>query len=161
MADLSPTTGQEYYSGDYNEIERVCASLGIDAGKMSTIDKEEVNKFQEDVDREIDAILGQLYVVPLRKFRQHQPDGNDKLVFPGDISSLARHWAASLLVLSQFQQSSQNTIDTATAYIEEARRKLYALTSFTHRVPGQKMKSNISRTMPPTLQPPNRIEPNF
>jgi len=120
-----------------------------------------VNYYQEMIDREIDDILGELYHVPLRSMNQCQPDGTTKRVFPGAIRRLARYWSAGLLLLNEFQSLAQNINDQGQAYIDDSRRELYSAMRMNHRLWGQEFKSNISRTMPPTMQPAELPEASF
>jgi hypothetical protein len=159
--DTSDTTGEEYYSGSWKDVKNVLSVLDIGAGKLAKVNMELVNFYQEMVDRQIDDTLGELYHVPLRSMNQCQPDGITKRVFPGSIRRLARYWTAGLLLLNEFQQLSQNITDQGTAYIDVSRRELYSAMRMNHRLWGQEWKSNISRTMPPTMQPPDLPEASF
>jgi hypothetical protein len=157
----SPTTGEDFYSGDWEDIKAVCSVLNIGSGKLAQITQASIEYYQEMVDREIDDVLSETYHVPLRHFNQYQPDGTTKSLFPGSITKLARYWTAGLLLLNQFQSLDTNTNESATNYIEESRRELFKISRFQQRLLGQIFKSNISRTMPPTMQPPFQIEPDF
>jgi hypothetical protein len=159
--DISDTTGEEYYSGSYKDIEKIVSVLEVGRGKLSTVTMEDVNYYQEMVDREIDDVVGELYHVPLRAMNQCQPDGTTKRVFPGGIRRLARYWTAGLLLLNEFQGLTQNTTDQAQGYIDTSRRELFRAIRFNQRLLGQELKSNISRTMPPSMQPPDLPEANF
>ena len=75
MADESPTTGDEYYSGDWEDIQMVLRVLDIDEGKLATLTQGDVNKYQEMIDRDIDAMLEDVYHTPLRGMNQVQVDG--------------------------------------------------------------------------------------
>lgn len=161
MSDISPTTGDTYYSGGWEDIKMILRILDIDEGKLATLEEPTVNKYQEMVDREIDAVLSECYHTPLRSMNRVQPDGTTKAVFPGDVRRASRYWTASLLMLNEFQQLSQNTTEQATTYIEDSRKQIFAMKRFTHRVPGQERKSNLSRTMPPNFQPAGIPEPDF
>jgi len=159
--DLSPTTGEQFYSGNWNAIQDILRVLNIGEGKMDRVTQPLVNNYQEMVDREIDGILGELYHTPLRAMNQVQPSGATKRVFPGDVTSLARYWTAGLLLLNEFQQLAQNVTDQATSYIDESKKKAYALKRYCHRMLGQERKSNLSRTCPPSLQPPSIVEADY
>jgi len=161
MSDISETTGVEFYSGSWEDIQMVLKVLNVDEGKLSTLTQTDVNKFQEMIDREIDAILEDTYHTPLRSMNQMQVDGITRRVFPGDVRRAARYWAASWLLLAEFQQLSQNTTDQAQTYIDDAKRQIYAMKRFTHRIPGQERKSHFSHTIPPNFQPPSIPEPDF
>ena len=111
-----------------------------------------VNFYQEMIDREIDDILGELYHVPLIAKNQCEPDGTKKRVFPGAIRRLAIYWSAGQLLLNEYQNLAQNVTDQAQGYIDDARRELFAAMRPNHRLWGQEWKSNLSRTVPPSMQ---------
>ena len=159
--DTSTTTGEEYYSGPWTNVQNVLRVLDIAEGKLAKVTMELVNFYQEMVDRDIDGMVGELYHVPLRAMNQCQPDGTTKRVFPGELRRLAIYWTAGLLLLNEFQNLSQNITDQAQGYLDDSRRQLYAAMRMNHRLWGQEWKSNISRTMPPTMQPPDLPEANF
>jgi len=156
----SSTTGQTFYSKDWEDVKDVTRTLNIGEGKLSQINQPLVEKYQEMVDREIDSMLSDLYWVPLKAFNQYQPDGTTKGVFPGDVRRLARFWTAGLLLRSEFQGLEPNANEGALNYIEDARRELYKMIRFNHRIQGQVMKHGI-RTMLPTMAPPAYNEPDF
>jgi len=160
-SDISPTTGQVYYSGPWTDIQNVLRTFDIGEGKLAKVTQTLVNFYQETIDRDTDALLEPLYHVPLRGMNQVQPDGTTKVVFPGDVKRATIYWSAGLLILTEFSGLAQNTTEQATNYIESSRRQIYDIIRFTHRIPGQRQKSNISRTMPPTLQPPDLPQANF
>jgi hypothetical protein len=159
--NISTTTSERYYSGSWENIKAVLRVLDIGEGKLSKVTMSLVNFYQEMVDREIDDTLGSLYRVPLRAMNQVQPDGTTKRVFPGSVERFAIYWTAGLLLRTEFQQLAQNITDQAQGYIDDSRRALFSLVRFNHRLVGQEMKSNISKTLPPTLQPPDLPEANF
>lgn len=159
--DTSDITGEEYYSGTWEDIKSVTGVLEIGEGQLASVTMETVNYYQEMVDRQIDTSLGSLYHVPLRAMNQLQPDGTTKAVFPGAIRRLARYWSAGLLLLNEFQQLSTNATDQAEGYIDQSKRELFASMRMNQRLWGQEFKSNISRTLPPTMQPPDLPEANF
>jgi hypothetical protein len=161
MADLSPSTGESFYSGSWEDIASVLSVLDIDEGKLATLTEPDVNKYQEMVDREVDAILEELYHTPLVSMYRIQPDGTQKLMFPGDLRRAARYWSAALLLLDGFQQLSQNLTDQANSYVEDSRKQIFAMKSYNHRIPGQRRKSHLSRTVPPNFQPPQLPEQDF
>lgn len=161
MADISPTTGEEYYSGGWTDIQDVLRVFNIGEGKMARITQPMVNRFQETVDREVDAILEDVYHTPMRSMNAIQPDGTTKRVFPGDLRRHSRYWAAALLLMTEFQQLEQNMTDQMQVHIDDSRKSIFAMKRFTHRIPGQKRKSHYSHTMPPNFQPPAIPEPDF
>jgi hypothetical protein len=157
---ISPTTGQAYYSDDWKAIKDICRVLNIGEGKLAKITQELVEFYQEMVDREIDAALEQYYYVPLKKYRQVQPDGSTKEVFPGNIVRLARYFTAGLLLTSEFQGLDPNANESATSYIDSSRRQVFEIVRFNRRLYGQDWKANL-RTMLPTMKPARNPEPNF
>jgi len=159
VADLSPTTGEEYYSGDFQGIKDVLSVLNIGEGKLDSLNRDTINRFQERVDREIDGILQSLYLTPLVSYNQVQPNGNTVRVFPGDVAQAARYWTAGLVLMDQFQQLDSNLTEQAGSMIENAKQSMFAIIKYSHRIPGQDQRSNISRTMPPSMQPPSFPEP--
>ena len=161
MADISTTTGEEYYSGSWQEIQDILRVIDIGEGKMAKVTQPMVNVYQETIDRDIDAILMELYHTPLRAMNQMQPNGVTKRVFPGDIRRCARYWVAGLLLLNEFQSLAQNITDQATSYVEDSKKQIFAMRRYTHRVPGQERKSHLSRTIPPNFQPASIPEPDF
>ncbi len=161
MADLSPTTFEQFYSGDWTDIQDVLRVFNIGEGRLAKITQPMVNRFQETVDRETDGILEDTYHVPFRAMNAIQPDGNTRRVFPGDLRRYTRYWTAALLLLTEFQQLEQNLTDQMTSTIEDSKKSIYALKRFTHRMPGQRRKSHFSHTIPPNFQPPSIPEPDF
>jgi hypothetical protein len=150
--DISPTTGVEYYSGSWTDIRNVVRTLNIGEGRISKVTQELVNFYQEMIDRQIDGIVNELYHVPLLQFNQCQPDGGIKTMYPGEIVYLSRYWAVGLLVLSEFQGLDPNVTDQANLYMEESKRRLNSIIQYNQRLQGQECKSDISRTMPPSMQ---------
>lgn len=159
-ADIS-STGQPYYSGSWVNIQDVLRVLQIGEGKLAKVTQELVNEYQETVDRAIDDALDELYFTPLLMMNHVQPDGVTRQAFPGTVVRMARYWTAGLLLLNEFQNLAQNVTDQAQAYVDDARRTLYALQRPEHWLNGQARKSNISRTLPPNMQPPQFPESNI
>jgi len=153
MADISDTTGQEFYSGSWESIRDLCRVLKIGPGKLSKVSQELVNFYQEMVDREIDGALQQYYQTPLRGYNVWMPAKSETVcVFPGAVRALARYWTAGLLLTTEFQGLDPNTNEAAQNYITESKQKLFEMTRFTRRIPGQKWRHNV-RTAPPTMMP--------
>lgn len=152
MSDISEVTGCAYYSGNWQDIKNLAKSLKLGEGKISRITQTVVNYYQEMVDREIDSIVGELYHTPLLEFNQVQPDGTTKRIFPGNLRYLARMWVVGLLVVSEFQQLDPNISEQANQMLEESRRRMYNVVRYNQRLPGQEMRSNLSRTLPPSMQ---------
>jgi len=159
--DISSQTGEQYYSGSWTDIQDILRVLNIGEGKLAKVTQELVNNYQEMVDREIDEILGELYWTPLRSMNEVQPDGTTKRVFPGNVRRASRYWVAGFLLLNEFQNLAQNVTDQAQSYVDDARREFYTMKRPEHRLLGQERKSNISRTLPSNMQPPQLPEANF
>lgn len=157
-SDISPTTGEEFYSGDWQDIQDELRILDLGEGKMSKVSQPLVNRHQETIDREADGILSECYQTPLRATNQVQPDGTTKRVFPGDLRHAVMFMVVGHILLTEFQQLEPNVTEQATAWITDGKQKIYAMTAYSHRIPGQRRKSNISRTMPPNMQPPRFLE---
>ena len=132
MADISPSTNQEFYSGSWENIRNVCRAIKMGEGKLAKVTQELVNYYQELVDREIDAQLENYYYVPLIAYNQVMPDGVTRSVFPGDIRRHATYWTAGLLLQSEFQGNEPNAQEAATQYIEESKKMLYNMMRFNH-----------------------------
>jgi hypothetical protein len=157
-ADISATTNETFYSGTWQDVQDIIRVLNIGEGKMAQVTQPMVNRYQEMVDRDIDAILNDTYQTPIRAFNLvgltgAQGLGTQGRVFPGDVRRAARYWVAGQLLVSEFQQLEANITEQATQMVSDARMQVFAMGRPTHRIPGQRRKSNISRTMPPNLQP--------
>jgi hypothetical protein len=159
--ETSPTTGEGFYSGSWVEVQNVLRVIDIGEGKMAKVTQTLVNSYQQRVDREIDAVLSELYQTPLRAMNQVQPNGALQRVFPGDVMQCALYWVAGLILLNEFQQLAQNITDQATQYVTDSQKKIYCMKHYTHRIPGQERKSHISRTLPPGMQPAFIPEQDF
>jgi len=158
--DISPTTGQQYYSGDWVDIRNICRSLNIGEGKLSKITQEMVNGYQERIDRELDAQLADLYYTPIKPYNVKMPDGVTRSIFPGNIRRLALYWTAGLLLESEFQGNEPNLQEAATEYVLQAQKSLFRMIRFNQRIEGQEYKSRL-RTMLPRFQPPLNPEQDF
>ena len=159
--DISDTTGEQFYSGTWENIQNVLRVLDIGEGKLAKVTQPLINEYQETVDRNIDDIVTELYHVPLLRVNQKQPDGTTKKVLPGAVARAAKYWTAGLILKNEFSQLSQNVTDQAQGYIDDARREMFSIIRFNHRLYGQRRKSHMSRTMPPGMQPPAFPEANF
>jgi len=151
--EISTVTGQAFYSGSWVNIKQVLKTLKVGEGKWDTLKKEEVNEFQERVDREIDGMLNDLYHTPFRIKKVKGSDGKFQDFFPGELRQAAIYWTAALLAASEFQQVSTNTNDQVNLTVEKAKGMVYDLRRNTHWIPASERKSQISRTMPTTWQP--------
>jgi hypothetical protein len=67
---ISKTTLEEFYSGTWSDIKDVLRVLNIGEGKMSQVTQELVENYQEMVDRDLDALLADVYAVPIRAYNQ-------------------------------------------------------------------------------------------
>jgi hypothetical protein len=153
MPDISSTTGEPYYSYDWQSVRDVCKSLQIGEGKLAKITQELVNKFQELADRDIDGELERFYYTPIRSYNVYMPaTATTQSVFPGMIRRIAIYLAAGLLLTSEFQQMEPNMLEAAQNYVNDSKRELFEIIKYTRRIPGQQLKSNL-RVMPPTMQP--------
>jgi hypothetical protein len=159
---LSPVTGEAFYSGTIDDIKNLLGSIDIGEGKLAQgFGEENIAYYQEMVDRDIDSILEPLYWVPLVAMNQKQPDGTEKLILPGRAVKAARYWVSGLILKTEYQELSQNTTDQAEQYITQAKQDVFSIVRFNLRLYGQRRKSNLSRTLPPGMQPPAIPEANF
>ena len=159
MADtINPVTGQAYYSGGVDDIKALCKALNIGEGKLSTITTAMVEHYMGLVDGAIDGYLTEYYFIPIVPYNQVMPDGKVKKVFPGKLRMTAQYWTAGLLLSSEFQNLEQNINEASKNYVEESKKELFQITLYNQRLPGQRMKSAVSKTMPPSLQPGMFIE---
>jgi hypothetical protein len=165
MSDLSPTTGLEYYSGSWINVQDLCRSLNIGEGKLaagSGLNQATLNRFQERVDREIDGLLGDLYFVPIVPLNQKQPDGTTKLIYPGNLRRAALYWTCGLLMQSQFSGVSENANEVVVGMIEDARKEVFKMKRMNSRLPGQRLKAgHLGHTFPPTMMPPVIVEQDW
>lgn len=150
---VSPTTGESWYSGSAADIKLTLKVLNMEA-KIASLQDSTINQYQESVDREIDDMLGPLYVVPLRAMNQIQPDGTTKRVFPGSLAQGAKYWTAGLLLMTEFQQLSSNQTGQIEEYIAKGKATINNILKASYKLYGQEMRSSFSRTMPPNMQPP-------
>jgi hypothetical protein len=87
MSDISPSTGETFYSGSWQDIQDVLRVLNIGEGKMAQVTQPMVNRYQEMVDRDIDAILQDTYHTPIRSFNMVQPTISGTPAVPGGSES--------------------------------------------------------------------------
>ena len=153
--DINPATGQAFYSGSWNDIRNIVRVLNIGSGKLAVVTQDLVAYYQGMVDADIDSQLTEVIHTPLICYNQVMPDGTTKGQYPGAVVRMARYWTAGLLLANEFQNLDTNASASAEQYIEDAKDELFKMARFNHRLKGQEYKSNISRTMPPGLQPPD------
>lgn len=162
MIDISPSTGQGYYSGSHNDVLQLIPGLKISEGRFSNgITPENINDIQEQVDRDIDESLGEVYVVPLIPYKTIMPQGTEVSLFPQKVKVIAKWWAAGLIMQSQLSDNAPVSSEMAQAYVNKAMNEINQLVQFNLRLPGQTRKSNISRTMPVGMQPSSRYANGF
>lgn len=151
--NISPVTGEIFYSGPWQNVQEALAVLKIGNAKLDSLTAEMVNSFQERADREIDGILSDLYFVPFKAKYTMTPLGTYVLSFPGDLRQAAIYYAAGFLMASEFQGIQSNMNEQTNVILEKAKNMIYDLKRNTHWIPASERKSNISRTMPPSWQP--------
>lgn len=160
--EINPRTSQPYYANNIQEIINCLSSLNLqdnvdgilaDEGK-----KERIYYFMDMAETQIDSNLESYYFVPLREYHQVMPNGEIVKCFPDTIRQLAVRLASALLAQSEFQQSDPNTAEIVKNLFNQTRTDLYRLSAFLQRIPGQRMKSGVSKTMPPTMQPSRNVQ---
>ena len=161
MATLSPTTGEPFYSGEWDKnIEPLVKALNVGAGRLNTIDASLIQRYQEQVDRMIDNNLMILYVVPLARMRiYNRTNSNFVLTYPGRVQEAARYWVAGLLMKSEFQQMDGNLNEAVQNYVDYALTIVEQCKAMIDRLDGQEWRSDLSRFLPPGALPVVRPEP--
>jgi len=161
MATISPTTGEPFYSGEWDKnIEPLVKALNIGAGRLNTINSALVQRYQEQVDRMIDNQLMPLYVVPISRMRIYNRTRDVfVLTYPGRVQEAARYWVAGLLMKSEFQQMDGNVNEAVQNYIDYALTIVEQSKSMIDRLEGQEWRSDLSRFLPPGALPIVRPEP--
>ena len=159
--EINPRTGQVYYAGSKGDIAIICKALNLDGGRLQDITDDTIYHYMDMVEQSIDGSLAEYYFTPIRPYNVQMPDGHIELTFPGKIRRLAQYWASGLLLQTEFQAIGSNTNETVNSYIEDSRKELYQITFYNQRIPGQRVKSAWSRTMPPTMQPAQNPEQNW
>ena len=159
--DISPTSGQPFYSGSWENIKYICTVLKIGDGRLARITQQMVNHWQEQTDRAIDGQLERYYYVPLQQINLYQKATSLTIsMFPSAIIEASRYWTSGALLLSEFQQLEQNITDQATSFITESKQKIYDVSKFNHRLEGQRWKHNL-RSAPPAMMPGYSPETNW
>ena len=156
--EINPRTGQEYYARHFQDIVNIARVLNIGGGRLQKLTPDLVRYYMDMVEQSIDGYLEEYYFTPIRLYNLVMPDGTLKKVFPGKLRRLAQYWTAGLLLTSEFQQLDSNTNELLNSYMDDSRAELFQFTSFEQRIPGALWRSGISRTMPPTMQPPKPPE---
>ena len=150
---VNPLTGQEFYSGSVEDVVKYCKSLNIDSGRLAAVKPVNVEQYQLQVDGIIDGYFSESYFLPITAYNQVDVNGNVHLVFPQRLRYLAQQMVAGLLMLSEFQHQEQNMNEMGSKMFEEAKKEIYQMTLWNHRIPGQRYKSRTSHTMPPGYEP--------
>ncbi len=157
MPSINPDTGQEYYSGSPDDVKKFCKSLNVGSGRLAVVKDENIEVFQRQADQVIDGMLVENYFLPIKPYNQVDANGVPHLVFPGRLRYLAQQMTAGLLMLSEFQQQEQNMNEAGMKMFEEAKKEIYQLTLWNHRIPGQRWKSRTSHFMPPNVEPGHEL----
>lgn len=143
-----------FYSGTVEDIKLFCKSLNIDEGRLSTMSSSNVEKYQSLVDGAIDGYLCETYFIPIKSYNQVKEDGTVELIFPKRLRLLAQQWVAGLMLTNEMQHQDQNMNEAGKTLIAEAKKEIYQMALWNHRIPGQRYKSAVSHTMPPNFEPP-------
>ena len=154
---INPMTGGEYYSGHWKDVIKFCKALNIDEGRLSAVKPINVENYQAQVDGIIDGYFSESYFLPITKCNQVGVDGIVRLIFPQRLRYLAQQMVAGLLMLSEFQHQEQNMNEAGSKMFEEAKKEIYQMTLWNHRIPGQRYKSRTSKTMPPGYEPGHEL----
>ena len=154
---VNPLTGQEFYSGSVEDVIKYCKSLNIDSGRLAAVKPVNVEQYQAQVDGIIDGYFSESYFLPITAYNQVDVNGNVHLIFPQRLRYLAQQMVAGLLMLSEFQQQEQNMNEAGSKMFEEAKKEIYQMTLWNHRIPGQRYKSRTSHTMPPGFEPGHEL----
>ena len=159
--NISPSTGQPYYSGDWEQdIKHLIKSTNVGEGIMNTVNMTEVTKYQEQVDRLIDAQLQALYKTPFKQLKVFNYEVDDFVrIFPGKLVEIATYWTAGLVLKSEFQQQEPSVTEYVQNYMDYAMRMLAEIRAATERMEGQEWRAEISVFMPPNVMPLVRPEP--
>lgn len=159
---LNPDTGQEYYSGTIEDVVKFCKSLNIDAGRLAAVKPVNVERYQYQVDGIIDGYLNESYFLPIKAYNQVDANGEVHKVFPQRLRYLAQQMVAGLLMMSEFQHQEQNMNEAGQKMFEEAKKEIYQITLWNHRLPGQRWKErSLGHTAPPCFVPPHDMAEQF
>lgn len=155
--EINPRTGQPYYANNRQEIVNCLRSMKLDDSEGGILSNKNVVDriyyFMDLAETEIDAQLEQYYFTPLCECNQVMPNGNIVKSFPPALRNLAVKLACALLAQAEFQQNDPNRNDAVRDLLNQSHDELYRLSLFNHKLPGQRYKSAVSKTMPPTMQP--------
>lgn len=154
---INPDTGQEYYCGTMEDVKVFCKSVNIDSGRLAGVAPKNLIHLMGLADSIINGYLSETYFLPIKKYNQVGVDGVPRLVFPGRIRYLAQQLVAGLLLMSEYQHQEQNLNEMGKTMVEEAKKEIHQMTLWSHRIPGQRYKSVISRTSPPNFEPPQAL----
>ena len=155
--EINPETGQAYYAGSVEDVIRFCKALNIDSGRLAAVKPVSVVSYMKTAEDIINGMFTECYFLPIKPYNQVDVNGVPHLVFPGRIRYLAQQMTAGLLMLSEFQQQEQNMNEAGAKMFEEAKKEIYLLTLWNHRIPGQRWKSRTSHFMPPNVEPGHEL----
>ena len=160
--EINPRTFQPYYANNSQEIINCLTALNLQDnldGILADDNKmERIHYFMDMAETQIDSNLESYYFVPLRECNQIMPNGEIVKAFPDTIRQLAVRLASALLAQSEFQQNDPNTAEIVKNLFNQTRTDLYRLSAFLQRIPGQRLKSGVSKTMPPSMQPSRNVQ---
>lgn len=152
--EINPDSGQAYYAGSVDDVIKFCKALNIDSGRLAAVKPINVVSYMKTAEDIINGMLGENYFVPIKPYNQVDVNGVPHLVFPGRIRYLAQQMTAGLLMLNEFQHQEQNMNEAGSKMFEEAKKEIYQLTLWNHKIPGVRKKSRISSFIPPNVEPP-------
>lgn len=151
--EINERTGQCYYAGSAQDVKTICQVLNLDGGRLQRVTPEKIYYYMDMAEQMIDGYLEEYYFTPIRQYNLIMPDGTTKLVFPSRLRTIARYYSAGLLLQSEFQALEPNANESVQTYLADSKKELLQMTVYNQRIPGQRWKSAVSRTMPPTMQP--------
>ena len=155
--EINPRTGQPYYANNAQEVINCLLSMNLYKeneggilGDDGRVDR--VYYFMDLAESQIDGQLEQYYFIPLKECNQVYGK-QIKKEYPQYLRNVAVRLAAALMGQSQFQQNDPNKSEIARQLFLQVNEDIHKLALFVVRLPGQRLKSAISKTMPPTMQP--------
>lgn len=153
--EFNEESGQAYYAGSTEDVIRFCKALNIDEGRLSAVKPMNIVSYMKTAEDIINGMLGESYFLPIKPYNQVDVNGIPHLVFPGRLRYLAQQMTAGLLMLTEFQHQEQNMNEAGAKLFEEAKKEVYQLTLWNHRIPGARWRSRESHFMPPRVEPPH------
>ena len=155
--EINPDSGQAYYAGSVDDVIKFCKALNIDSGRLAAVKPINVVSYMKTAEDIINGMLSENYFVPIKPYNQVDVNGVPHLVFPGRIRYLAQQMTAGLLMLNEFQHQEQNMNEAGSKMFEEAKKEVYQLTLWNHKIPGVRKKSRESHFMPVGVEPPHPL----